>query len=173
MLKTCRQCGKEFEAGSNRAVCCSTACRVKAAHARDRERKRAKVREADERAGAHAYHCCICGKEFRPRTCGCGRRCLCTDGCRSVWRTRKRLFSKGGEVELHCKMCGKPYAPRELRDAFCSAECRRAEAAQYRGRAEAQKGEKQVERYTPDDAARARAKVQDDFRARSRLLMGF
>ena len=173
MLKTCRQCGKEFDAGSNRSVYCSTNCRVKAAHARDRERKRAKVREADERAGAPVYHCCICGTEFRPRTHGGGRRCLCSDGCRSVWRTRERLFSKGGEVELHCKVCGKVYASRNLHDAFCSAECKAAEAERYRARAKAQRGEEQVERYTPDDAARARAKVQDDFRARSRLLMGF
>jgi predicted nucleic acid-binding Zn ribbon protein len=168
MLKTCKTCGKQFEPGSNRAVHCSTNCRVKAAHARDKERKRAKVREADERAGAPMYHCCICGKEFRPRTCGCGRRYLCSDGCRSVWRTRNHLFSKGGEVELHCKVCGKPYTLRDLDDVFCSAECKAAEAERYRARAKAQKGEKQVERYTPDDAARARADLINEFRRQTR-----
>jgi hypothetical protein len=164
MLKTCRQCGKQFEPGSNRAVYCSTNCRVKAAHARDRERKRTKVREADERAGAPVYHCCICGTEFRPRTCGSGRRCLCSDACRRVWRSRNHLFSKGGEVELHCKVCGKVYALRNFHDAFCSAECEREEAARYRGRDEAQRGKKQVERYAPDDAARARADLINEFR---------
>ena len=174
MLKTvkeCPVCGKRFEAQRSTKRFCSTNCRVKNAHARDWERKKGAREASAEKAGYPVYHCGMCGTEMHAWSDG--RRCFCGDDCRRVWKGRDMMFRKGNGAEVHCKVCGKRFAVRAANDVFCSAACKDVEAARHRKKAAARKAPEKVERYTPDEAARERARIQDDFRARSRLLMGF
>ena len=109
MKKSCKICGKEFEAVAN-AGYCSDACRRKARAARE------EIRKQKRRAAKNYTRTCpICGKEFESMR---GEK-YCSDRCRVQGQSKPK-----NKVPKICPVCGKEFFSSYTRHKYCSDECR-------------------------------------------------
>lgn len=137
--------------------------------------------------------CAVCGAEFTSATWNAT---YCSTECRKTAKNeaqnKARAEARAAE-NRPCAACGKQMPPELNRNRlYCSEECQqegknrkhrewdktpKGQACRKRAKAKANGGKpptpKATDVYTPDDAARARGAVTNEFRDRSRLLMGF
>lgn len=128
MIKTCVECGKQFEltgAHGNNRKCCSEEC------SKDRHRKRMRVRarKAAKKKGMMFLKCAGCGDVFPHQ--GLGRRPKFCHKCRAnggkpkkrielVRKPKKKEPAK--TVMKTCPICGKSFEGFAKR-VYCSNEC--------------------------------------------------
>lgn len=113
MLKTCKNCGRQFEATHHNMRYCSEQCR------RQCNRKRYSTQLKNEKA------CIVCGKKFetnRSHQITCGAECRSEmKRKRAIEMARKRYQAKP-KVKITCRFCGKEFEGGKHRK-YCSAEC--------------------------------------------------
>lgn len=111
--RTCTVCGGTFMSKGQRAMYCSSKCKLSAFNADHRERGNDPLPDRE---------CEWCGDAFTPRdrrTVYCGPTCRQRAGdAAKVARARVRLGTPG------CELCGTPFVPKDGRQRFCSDSCR-------------------------------------------------
>lgn len=110
MIKTCLNCGVNFNArASSRKYCCVKCAQVASSGVNKEERP-----------------CLHCGKPIFVWACQAETKKLCSRACKTAYSSGRPLVARMRGENRPCEICGKDVhiTPSQPRKRFCSPECR-------------------------------------------------